>query len=74
MDIDQIGAEGYAVEAGQLAREQAAFEPRVDGFDLRGLAGLLLVDGGKLVTQRGLAPVFPRGLRARHVKRAAQQL
>ena len=74
MDVDQIGAEGHAVEAGQLAREQAAFEPRVDGFDLRGLAGLPGLDGGELVAQRGLAPVFPRGIRARHVERPAQQL
>ena len=74
MDIDKIRAEGHAVETGELAREQAAFEPRVDGLDLRGLAGLLRVDGGELVAQRGLAPVFPRRIRACYMKRPAQQL
>ena len=74
MDIDQIRAEGHAVKAGELTREQAAFKPCVDGFDLRSLAGLLGIDGSELVAQRRFAPLFPRGIGSRHVKRAAQQL
>lgn len=74
MDINQIGAEGNAVEPGELTCKQAAFQSRVNGFDLRFLAGLLGIDCGKLVAQRGLAPVFPCGIRARHMKRPAQQL
>ena len=40
MDINQIGAEGNAVEPGKLTCKQAAFQSRVNGFDLRFLAGL----------------------------------